>query len=103
LAKIALAVQRALEQRRALGERGRTTARVLARGEGWSVADVVCTSGPLDQPFEEQHTHYSIAVVLAGTFQYRSRAGRAGAHDAWVAHAGQRGILLRMRARARRR
>lgn len=77
MAKIALAVQRALEQRRALGERGRTTARVLARGEGWSVADVICTSGPLDQPFEEQHTHYSIAVVLAGTFQYRSRADRA--------------------------
>jgi AraC-like DNA-binding protein len=50
---------------------------VLARGEGWSVADVVCTSGPADRVFEEQHTWYSIAVVLAGTFQYRSRAGHA--------------------------
>lgn len=69
-------MQRALERRRLLGEPGRTTAHLLARGEGWSVADVVCTSGPLDRPFEEQHTHYSIAVVLAGTFQYRSRSGR---------------------------
>jgi AraC family transcriptional regulator len=77
LAKIALALQGALERRRALGEPGRTAARVLARGNGWSVADVVCTSGPVDQPFEEQHTHYSIAVVLAGTFQYRSRSGGA--------------------------
>lgn len=77
MAKIALAVQGALERRRALGEPGRTAARVLARGDGWSVADVVCTSGPLDEPFEELHTHYSIAIVLAGSFQYRSPTGRA--------------------------
>jgi len=59
------------------GEAGRAASHVLARGEGWSVADVVCTSGPNDRVFEEQHTWYSIAVVLAGTFQYRSRAGDA--------------------------
>jgi AraC family transcriptional regulator len=76
LAKIALAVRDALARRRALGEPGRAVPRVLARGAGWSVADVVCTSGPQDQPFEEQHTQYSIAIVLAGSFQYKSRAGR---------------------------
>jgi AraC-like DNA-binding protein len=77
LAKIALAVERALERRRVRGEPGCAASHLLARGEGWSVADVVCTSGPQDRVFEEQHTCYAIAVVLAGTFQYRSRAGQA--------------------------
>lgn len=77
MAKIAVELRRALERRRTTGEPGRTASNVLARGDGWSVADVVCTSGPQDRPFEEQHTHYSIAIVLAGSFQYRSRAGRA--------------------------
>lgn len=40
------------------------------------MADVVCTSGPQDRPFEERHTDYSIAIVLTGTFQYRSQLGR---------------------------
>ena len=77
MAKIALALHRALERRRALGEPGSTAFRVLAQGRGWSVADVVCTAGPQDQPFEEQHAQYSIAIVLAGSFQYRSQAGHA--------------------------
>lgn len=77
MAKIALALQGALERRRMQGEPGRTAARILARGDGWRVADVVCTSGPQDRPFEEQHTHYSIAIVLAGSFQYRSETGHA--------------------------
>lgn len=75
MAEIAVALRRAVERRRALGESGRAAPRVLAEGDGWRVADVVCTSGPQDRPFEERHTHYSIAVVLAGTFQYRSAAG----------------------------
>jgi hypothetical protein len=45
--------------------------RLLARGKGWSVADVVCTAGPGDRPFEEQHSGVSIGMVLEGTFQYR--------------------------------
>jgi AraC family transcriptional regulator len=77
LAKIAVALRGALERRRAQGVPGGVTARVLAHGDGWNVADVVCTSGPQDQPFEEQHSHYSIAIVLAGSFQYRSEAGEA--------------------------
>ena len=49
--------------------------RILARGEGWSVEHVVCSSGPRDRPFEEQHSHVSIAIVAAGTFQYRTQNG----------------------------
>jgi AraC-like DNA-binding protein len=53
------------------------TSRTLASDPGWSVADVVCTSGPHDRPFEECHETASIAAVTAGTFQYRTGAGRA--------------------------
>jgi AraC-like DNA-binding protein len=59
------------------GGPGRMLARPLAEGEGWSVADVDCTCGPRDRPFEERHTHAAIAVVVAGSFQYRSPHGRA--------------------------
>src|SRR5262245_52651647 len=52
------------------------TPRVIAHGEGWSVSDVVCTSGPDDRPFEEQHERVAIGIVLAGTFQYRCSTGR---------------------------
>jgi AraC family transcriptional regulator len=76
LAKIATELQRALERRKTQGQPGRTIPRIIARGEGWTVADVVCTSGPQDRPFEEQHSCSSIAIVLAGSFQYRSRVGR---------------------------
>ncbi|HEY1244907.1 MAG TPA: AraC family transcriptional regulator [Hyphomicrobiaceae bacterium] len=53
------------------------TFRVLASGTGWSVGDVVCTAGPHDRPYEERHEAVSIAAVTAGTFQYRTGAGRA--------------------------
>ena len=76
MAKIAVEVERALARRREQGTPGRTMPRIIARGEGWTVADVVCTAGPRDRPFEEQHSHYSIAIVLAGSFQYRSPLGR---------------------------
>ena len=75
MAKIAAAVERALERRRESGCSGRPEPRVLARGEGWSVADVVCASGPHDQPYEERHEQYSIAIVAAGVFRYRSAHG----------------------------
>ncbi len=70
-------LDQALEARKLSGGAGGQVAHVLASGDGWRVADVVCTSGPHDHPFEEQHSEYSIAVVLAGTFQYRSPAGHA--------------------------
>jgi AraC family transcriptional regulator len=50
-------------------------ARQLAAGRGWTISDVVCTAGPLDTPFEEQHSKTSIAIVVSGTFQYRSSTG----------------------------
>ena len=53
------------------------TARVLAQGAGWRVMDVVCDAGPEDRPFEERHELVSVAVVTAGTFQYRSTQGNA--------------------------
>jgi len=75
LAKIAVALEQALARRRLKGEAGRTAPRAIAGGDGWSVADVVCTSGPQDRPFEERHTQYAISLVLAGSFQYRSTLG----------------------------
>lgn len=50
-------------------------ARRLDAGAGWKISDVVCMAGPLDTPFEEQHSLTSIAVVVSGTFQYRSSMG----------------------------
>ena len=55
---------------------GRPARRLLAGGEGWSVSDVICTAGPHDRSFEEQHSDACIAIVTAGSFQYRSSAGR---------------------------
>jgi len=77
LAKIAVELKRALVRRAEHGTPGQTTPRIIARGDGWTVADVVCTCGPRDRSFEEQHTHYAIAIVVAGSFQYRSPLGRA--------------------------
>lgn len=54
----------------------RPPSRVLACGEGWSVSDVICTAGPHDRPFEEQHADVCIALVVEGSFQYESSAGR---------------------------
>ena len=64
-------------ERRRFGGPGGTTGRLLASGDGWTVHDVVCTSGPQDRRYEERHSRVSIAIVAAGTFQYRSTSGRA--------------------------
>jgi AraC-like DNA-binding protein len=50
--------------------------RVLARGLGWTVADVVCGAGPDHRVVEEQHENVSIAIVIGGSFQYESTGGR---------------------------
>jgi AraC family transcriptional regulator len=76
MGKVAAELQQALKQRVERSLPGQATARVLARGAGWTVSDVVCTSGPRDRPFEERHAGYSIAVVVAGSFQYRSTTGQ---------------------------
>ena len=77
MAKIAADLERALLRRARHGERGSAAGRRLASGEGWSVDDVICTSGPADRAFEERHSRVSLAVVATGTFQYRSTTGRA--------------------------
>jgi AraC-like DNA-binding protein len=53
------------------------TSHVLASGPGWQVNDTICSNGPHDRRFEEQHRTASIAVVTQGTFQYRTRHGAA--------------------------
>ena len=75
LGKIAADVHHSLAWRARTGAPGRAVGTPVAAGEGWSVSDVICTSGPSDRPFEEQHTGVSIAVVVAGSFQYRSPRG----------------------------
>ena len=76
MAKIAVEVERALARRAVDGSPGGIAARPLAAGEGWTARDMVCTSGPQDRPFEERHSGVSIAIVVAGSFQYRAPAGR---------------------------
>lgn len=53
-------------------------ARHLASGDGWSVDDVVCSAGPADRPYEEQHAYVAIAIVTAGSFQYRGSGAGPG-------------------------
>lgn len=77
LGNIAADLERALMHRRRYGAPGGATGKLLASGDGWSVHDVICTSGPADSPFEERHSRVSLAIVVAGTFQYRSGTGRA--------------------------
>jgi AraC-like DNA-binding protein len=72
LAKIAVAMQQAIARREAAGGPGDLAARVLGHGDGWVVEDVICTAGPTDRPFEERHAAVSIAIVAAGSFQYRA-------------------------------
>ena len=50
--------------------------RPLADGDGWSVADVICSAGPRVRPSEEQHSGVLIAIVRSGSFQYQSGTGR---------------------------
>ncbi len=49
----------------------------LAAGSGWRVDDLVCSFGPHDRPFEEQHDAVCVAAVTDGIFQYRSTLGSA--------------------------
>ncbi len=75
MAKIAVELEQALARRAAAGAAAcHPTCRVLARGDGWAVQDLICASGPQDPIFEERHGGVTIAMVLAGTFQYRGSA-----------------------------
>jgi AraC family transcriptional regulator len=53
------------------------SSQLLASGADWRVSDVVCTAGPKDPPYEEQHGQMCIALVTRGTFHYRTAQGSA--------------------------
>lgn len=53
------------------------TATLLASDPDWWVSDVLCTSGPRDHRYLEQHLGFSVALVTAGHFQYRTSQGAA--------------------------
>jgi AraC-like DNA-binding protein len=65
----------ALRRKAATGAPGTLNETRLASGDGWRVADMVCTSGPGDEPFEERAGGVSVSLVLAGTFVFRSDRG----------------------------
>jgi AraC family transcriptional regulator len=69
------ALERALEKRALHGISGRAVERRIAQGEGWTVSEVLCTCDRRDRPFEERHKGFTIALVAAGSFQYRSSIG----------------------------
>lgn len=69
------ALEKALAERALKGCPGDAIAHPIASGNGWRVKDVVCTAGPDDSPAEEKNDYVSIAVVVAGTFKYRSARG----------------------------
>jgi AraC-like DNA-binding protein len=49
----------------------------LWRSRGVQVGAHLCHAGPEDRPFEEQHRSSTFAFVMAGSFEYRTRAGTA--------------------------
>ena len=75
MAKIAVASEPVITRRINGTTMRRPARRALAHGDGWSVWDVVCDAGPRDRQFEEQFSSVCIAIVMAGSFQYRSSAG----------------------------
>lgn len=74
MAKIAVKIEPTSAQ--GAGSKGAPPRHILANGRGWTVADVVCRAGPGDRSFEEQHKDVGIAIVVGGSFQYRSSTGR---------------------------
>ena len=81
MAKIAVEFGQALHRRALSGMPGSTTTKRLAGGPGWTVSDVICTSGPQDRPFEERHSGFSVAVVVCGTFQYQGAVSSGPARE----------------------
>lgn len=54
--------------------------RDIASGEGWRASEFVCDAGPDDPPFEECHDSVKLAVVVSGSFKYRTHAGSGLMH-----------------------
>jgi AraC-like DNA-binding protein len=76
LGKIAVGLDHALSLRAMSGGAAELTPRPVAAGDGWTVEDVICTSGPQDRSFEERHSCFRLVIVGAGTFGYRSHRSR---------------------------
>jgi AraC-like DNA-binding protein len=53
------------------------TPRRIAAGAGWRITEFLCDAGPEDRAFEERHREIGIALVVGGTFRYRSAQGSA--------------------------
>ncbi len=51
--------------------------RRIASGGGVTIHEYVCTAGPRDRRFEEQHARFTIAAVVSGSFAYKTDGGRA--------------------------
>jgi len=68
---------KALADRALTGRPGGAVAHPISSGHGWLAKDVVCAAGPDDLPFEEKNDYVSIAVVVEGSFKYRSARGGA--------------------------
>jgi AraC-like DNA-binding protein len=68
-------VARSVEARRSRGEAGAASVATIFQGEGWRLADIICSADASDPAFEEQHDYVSIALVMAGAFTYRSSTG----------------------------
>src|SRR5262247_3346394 len=64
-----------LADRALTGRPGDAVAHPISSGHGWLAKDVICDAGPDDSPFEEKNDYVSIAVVVAGSFKYRSARG----------------------------
>ena len=81
----------ALARKAGMGQAGAVTGRTLASGEAWRAMDYVCTCGPDDRIFEEQHALVSVSLVLSGTFVCRSRHGESllSAGSLFLGSAGQ--------------
>jgi AraC family transcriptional regulator len=76
LAKIAVESGEEPKRDGPVGSTERLRSRILAQGPGWGVADTICTAGPKDRAFEEQHSEVNIAIVVSGSFQYRGAPGQ---------------------------
>ena len=56
---------------------GAPTRRAVADRAEWSLGEYLCRAGAHDEPFEEQHERVAVALVVSGTFRYRTDTGEA--------------------------